>query len=299
MGRSGRHESHAMRRNSLSSAVPPVKDWHKSVCRPGATGGVPAFRAYVSAQSSSGYSPIDQFLAATEALTMRGKPAFFDDFPELRGLLIAALASQTENYFRELFSRLLVVCPVSQVKASHRDMKLGSAIWHRAGQLERGAFEHFSFASSDNITDTLNRYFEIKVDERSDPFPLLQQFDTLCEIRHAVVHSAGIFSGKNAMKLQMGRSSATMHVDVDFQRFQEATSLCTALVCSMNAELFRKFAERWRDRWPNCTAGWNDSVARDRFKKLWTIFSSVRDQEAGLAPRQMTATQCRREILSP
>ena len=276
-----------------------VTDWHKAVCRPGATSRPPAFNAYVSVAGPSKRSPIDEYLLATEAVLKRGDPAFFASQPELSGLMLVAVVSHAENYFRELFARLLVVCPISQGKSAQRDMKLGSVIWYRSGQLERGAFEHFSFAGSDNIIETLSRYFDIQIDQKSDPYALLQQFDLLCELRHAIVHSAGIVSGKNAMKLQLAKTRANVYVHVDFQRFQEATELCTALVCSMNIELFRKFAERWRDKWPGCIAGWNARAARERFARLWAVFASSLDQGNGLPSRRLTAAQCRREVLAP
>ncbi|CAN7302914.1 hypothetical protein LJR118_001608 [Acidovorax sp. LjRoot118] len=276
-----------------------VTDWHKSVCRPGASVATPEYFRYVSILQYEELSPIDIFFKETERLNQRGSPDFFANCPELSIFLVAALASHTENYFRSMFSGLLLICPLSQVKASARDMKLGSAIWHRIGSLERGAFEHFSFASADNIIDTINRYFDIKIDEKSDPYPLLQNFDVLCELRHAIVHSGGLVSGKNALKLQILKNKSSMKVDINFERFQEASLMCTALVCSINTDLFRRFAERWRDKWPGAINGWNDALRREKFNQLWRHFRSARDDAAGLLVKPLSAAQCRREILSP
>lgn len=290
-----------MRRSSLSKKKSPPKpsaDWHKSVCRPGASFTAPNFSNYVVGSTDESASPVHVFFKETERLNKKGSPDFFAENSELSSFLVVALASHTENYFRSLFSALLMVCPVSQVKASARDMKLGSAIWHRVGKLERGAFEHFSFASADNIIDTLSRYFDIRLDEKSDPYPLLQQFDSLCELRHAIVHSGGLVSGKNALRLQMPKSRAPMRVNISFDRFQEASMMCTALICSINIDLFKRFSERWRDKWPNAMHGWDDVMRRERFNQLWHLFRSERDAVAGLLPKPMSATQCRREIIS-
>jgi hypothetical protein len=255
-----------------------------------------AYSAHVQAQL---VSPIDQYLAGTEALVRLGSPSFFSTGQELSGLMLVAVVSQTENYFRELFARLLMVCPISQGKSAQRDIKLGSVIWHKVGKLERGAFEHFSFASMDNVVETLGKYFDIKIDQRSDPYALLARYDLLCELRHSVVHSAGVVSGKNATKLQLSRTTSCVAVSVDFQRFQEIVQLCTALVCSINIELFRRFGERWRDKWPTCINPWSSSIANARFRELWAIFASVSDLSNGLPAHQLTAAQCKRAVLTP
>lgn len=288
-----------MPKNSSSKPLASGRDWHKSVCRSAVTQRPSDLSDYVAVGPLSKRAPIDQYLAATEALVKLGGPAFFTGHSKLSGLMLVAVVSQAENYFRELFSRLLVICPVSQGKSAQRDIKLGSVIWYRVGQLERGAFEHFSFASMDNIVDTLSRYFDIQIDQKSDPYALLQQFDLLCELRHAIVHSAGVVSGKNATKLQLKKTLDGVTVGVDFQCFQEVTQLCTALVCSMNIELFRKFGERWRDKWPSCFPPWTTRIANTRFRALWSVFASSLDQASGLPSRQLTCAQCQRELLSP
>lgn len=288
-----------MQKNLSSNRSVSRRDWHKSVCRSAVTQRPSDLSAYVAVGPLSKQAPIDQYLTATETLVKIGVPSFFTGHSELSGLMLVAVVSQAENFFRELFSRLLVICPISQGKSAQRDVKLGSVIWYRVGQLERGAFEHFSFAGMDNIVDTLSRYFDIQIDQKSDPYALLQQFDLLCELRHAIVHSAGIVSGKNATKLQLKKTLDGVTVGVDFLRFQEVTQLCTALVCSMNIELFRKFGERWRDKWPPCFPPWNTQIANTRFKALWSIFASTLDQSTGLPARKLSCAQCRRELLAP
>ncbi|WP_457418504.1 hypothetical protein [Roseateles sp. P5_E7] len=275
------------------------RDWYKSVCRPPVSQAPTNLSPYVTLLPTSSKAPIDRYLAACEILLKKGDPAFFAAHPEIANLMLVAAVSQTENYFRDLFSRLLVVCPVSQGKSAQRDIKLGSVIWYRVGQIERGAFEHFSFAGMDSIIETLSRYFDVQLDQKSDPYALLQNFDKMCEIRHAIVHSAGVVSGKNATKLQLRKTKSDMEVVIDFQRFQEVVQLCTALVCSINIELFRRFGERWRDKWPTHVSPWTGAIANARFRDLWLIFASDLDRAVGLPARALSCAQCRGELLTP
>lgn len=284
---------------SSSNKLPPPRDWHKAVCRSPTTLQSPALGGYVDTGPHTDQSPIDRYLTATEGLLKLGNPKFFAEYPQLANLLLVGVVSEAENYFRELFSQLLAICPISQGRSSQRDVKLGSVLWYRVGKMERGAFEHFSFAAMDNIVETLSRYFDVQVDQKSDPYTLLQQFDLLCEIRHAIVHSAGLLSGKNATKIHLAKTNDCVTVRVDFQRFQEATQLCTELVCSLNILLFRKFVERWRDKWPTCSPSWTTRDANKSFKKLWHLFSSSLDQATGLPTRRLTMEQCRRAVQAP
>lgn len=260
-----------------------MSEWHKSVCRSPATPPTRSFASFIRPVPPAANSPIDGFLSRIEDLVKVGSPTFFKSNASITTVMLVAAVSETENYFRELFARLLVLCPQSQARSSTRDIKLGSALWFSVGNMERGAFEHYSFASREAITETLQKYFEIKVDEKSDPWTLLQQFDLLCELRHAAVHSAGMLSGKNAMRLNLSRTKQRVALDVDFARFQDAVDLCTSLVCSMNTFLFKSFAERWRDHWPRSFAtSWKPSVANHMFNELWRMFLCETDKSRGL-----------------
>jgi len=287
-----------MPKNSSNKSVQKVQ-WWRAVSRAANSVKIANLAPYGMQMAMSAASPIDQYFSRTESLIVRGTQPLLDGDSDLANLLFVGVVSQTENYFRELFANLLQVCPTSQVKSAARDMKLGSVLWHRTGLLERGAFESFSFASSDNISDTVKKYFDIQLDPKSDCAALLNEFDLLCELRHAIVHSGSVMSGKNALKLQFQTTPDNVHVQFNFNRFQEACGICTALVCSFNTELFKIFAQRWRDDWPKRVIGWTPTMSRGAFDRLWRVFYSSIDGTRGTAGISLTKIRCRNLIAKP
>lgn len=294
----GQHESPDMLKNSLNNPSTKV-NWWRAVCRPTTSAQISNVIDYGNLHELSPYSAIDQYFSNTQKLIVFGKQPLLDENYEIANLLFVGVISHTENYFRELFSKLLCLCPTSQAKSSGRDIKLGSVIWFRTGQLERGAFEGFSFASSDNIIDTIKKYFDLALDSKSDSHELLDQFDRLCELRHAIVHAGGVMSGKNALKLQFQPTKKNVYVQMDFQKFQEVSSICTALICSLNSELFKHFAMRWRNDWPKRDPSWNIKKQNKSFQDLWKIFHSNTDYQRGAIAIALSQKKCREEILKP
>lgn len=287
-----------MPKNSLSKAPASIQ-WWQSICRPANSGKLANVLDFGKHQPLSVQSAIDQYFSHTEALIVQGTQSLLDGNPEIANLFFVGVVSHTENYFRELFSKLLQICPASQAKSSSRDVKLGSVIWFRTGRIERGAFEGFSFASSENIIDTARRYFDISLEAKSDSHALLEQFDLLCELRHSIVHSGGIMSGKNALKLQFPRTDKNLKVNLNFSRFQEATSICTALVCSLNRDLFKQFGMRWRDDWPKRVPNWTTAMSSKSFNELWSVFHSQTDSGRNAITLKLTRAKCKAEITKP
>jgi hypothetical protein len=106
-------------------------------------------------------------------------------------------------------------------------------------------------------------------------------------------------SGKNALKLQFPRTDKNLQVHLNFSRFQEATSVCTALICSLNRDLFKTFGIRWRDDWPKRVPHWTPTVCNKAFNDLWNIFHSRTDAGRNAIPMQLTKAKCKAEIVKP
>lgn len=287
-----------MPKNS-SSNIPHKVQWWKSANRAAPSTKIQDISLYGSILKIPATSPIDEFLQKSEALILQGDQQLLNSNPEIANLLFVGIVAHTENYFRDLFAELLQLCPVSQVKSSARDVKLGSVIWHRAGNIERGAFEAFSFASADNIIETLKKYFDVTIDSKSDSYALLQEFDQLCELRHAIVHSGSIMSGKNVIKLKLPRTNQNLHVQLNFQTFQEASSIATSLICSINTELFKVFGLRWRDEWPKKLHNWSPRLKNSKFDDLWNLFFSKTDSNRTSTSVRLSKLQCKTEVLKP
>jgi len=172
---------------------------------------------------------------------------------------------------------------------------LGSVIWHPSNEIERGAFEHISLASADNINSTAKKF--IGIDLKSNGLgTILEEFDKICELRHGIVHSGMVVAGKNGIKLKLQSTNDITKIDIDFDQFQEIMSICNALAVDSNKLFFAELAKRWATSWRN-TPSWDSSEASLKFKSIWMVFFSPRDQQNGTIPENMTWIKCRNQVM--
>ncbi len=58
-------------------------------------------------------SPIDAFYATTQDILNVANPDFLQQHPSMGTLLLVGLISASENYFRDLFARIIRICPIA------------------------------------------------------------------------------------------------------------------------------------------------------------------------------------------
>jgi len=250
---------------------------------------------YVSVSVASDKSPIDQFYGEMQNILILFPHQAWGQKAWVGALASIAIISSIENYFRQIFSQILKICVDSQKKAASNNINLGSVIWHPSNEIERGAFEHISLASADNINTTSKKY--IGIDLISNGLgAILDEFDKVCELRHGIVHSAMVVAGKNGIKLKLQSTNDVTKIDIGFAQFQEIMSICNALVVDSNKLFFAELAKRWATSWRN-TPSWDSSEASLKFKTIWSVFYSPRDQQNGTIPENMTWIKCRNQIM--
>jgi len=236
-------------------------------------------------------SPIDTFYSASREILMVGTPAFLRAHPPMGPLLLVGLVSATENYFRDIFARIIQVCPVAKEYSAKQTINFGSVIWHGSRDMERGAFEHISFANSDTIIKSANNFlgFQIKATGALD------EFAKVCELRHGIVHAGAVVSGKNAVRLHIASSGRTLHINIDFAQLQECGDVCNTLVASVNTELFVELARRWAQSWPKL-ASWDPTRKHQLFKRIWQAFYSSIDNANHSIPDNLSMLKCKNRV---
>ncbi len=249
---------------------------------------------YVSTNAVNNDSPIDQFYDERQNIVSLFSPSDLNTSNWKGALASIAIVSSIENYFRQIFSQILKICVDSQKLSANHSMNLGSVIWHPSNEVERGAFEHISLASAESINKTSKNY--VGIDLRSNRLgAILDEYDKICELRHGIVHSGKVMAGKNGIKLKLNPVNDVTHVDVKFAQLQEIIAICNALVVDSNKLYFAALAKRWATTW-RATPGWNASDANLKFKKIWTVFHSTRDEQNGLIANPMTWIKCRNQV---
>jgi hypothetical protein len=237
-------------------------------------------------------APIDTFYADLQHLLSLGTPDLLARNESLGPLLLVGMVSRTENYFRDLFGRIIRICPIASAASADHVVKLGSVIWHGGVSAERGAFEHISFSGGDVIQSTAKKVLKYDL-KASVP---LREFDKVCELRHGIVHASGMMAGINAVKLQVRRRQHPVRIQLGYSQVQECALICTALVTTLNSELFVEFCRRWAVDWRRLPA-WDPLSANKLFRELWFTFISTIDSARGSIPTPMGMVKCRNRIV--
>ncbi len=212
--------------------------------------------------------------------------------------MLVEVVSTTENYFRDILSRLLQICPDSKTKSSEKTISLGSVMWHGGQNFERGAFENLSFSDSSNIKKACSEFLGYPIKEMKNggqTMAVMEEFNKICELRHGIVHSNSVLAGKNAVKLGIGNKTNLTKIRIEFSQFQQCAAICSALVISFNTELFEEMARRWAVIWPK-KYQFDNQQLNDLFKKIWISFFSQIDSEDNTIAVPMTMVKCRNRI---
>ena len=270
-------------------------DWRNSTNRLAAATRIANIQAYASTVARTTVAPIDHFYAQVTSILQVATPTFLAQHASLGALFMVGFVSTTENYFRDIFARIVATCPIAQSRASDEKISLGTVVWHKGDLPERGAFEHLSFTSAKSIQNAARAFLDYSWKDTSPSGAALIEFEKICELRHGIVHSGGILGGKNALRLDLRRTAANASIVVNFAELQESAAVCSTLVSAANQELFSEMVQRWALAWRK-QASWDAKRANRRFGELWRLFHSEADARLGLTAAPMTQQQCRKQV---
>lgn len=216
-------------------------------------------------------NPIGIFTRSRLEIIKAGNAPLIAKHPIIGRLLLLGAVSAFENYCRGVLAGCLAMCPISQGKSSEKNVSLGGAIWHGSkGDFNRSAFEHKSLADTKELKSVFREYigFELNQQIFSD---LLVSFEIVMQLRHAVVHSDGYLPGRNAVKLEIGRTHSALLVCLNQNRVQECLLVLSALVATINRELFASMCQRWAVDWRQ-RADWNPASESKILKAVFDLF---------------------------
>lgn len=238
---------------------------------------------YISiVEADSNISAIDEFYKnRTNLLRIADTPDKLQDTPGLGNLLFLGIMSITENYFRNIISEVIRLCPISKSASSNQSVNLGSIIWHEGYMIEKGSLENLSFADVSTIKSTFKKFLNIDIKNGGEVQAALDEYEKICQLRHAVVHSDGYLAGKNAVKLGLQSNGKKVKINIKYRELQEIALICTSLIASVNIDLFCKLISRWASEWNNLPS-WDVREDNKKFNAIWKLFYSEIDADANL-----------------
>ncbi|MGA4531562.1 hypothetical protein ACPA1H_14525 [Ectopseudomonas chengduensis] len=239
-------------------------------------------------------APIDFFRENSREIIAYGTPERLQEMDKLGGFLLLGLVSSAEGYFRSIFSAALDICPVSKRFAAEKQINLGGVLWHGKDEFRRSAFEHMSFASAKELMTASRGYISFEM--KGSVFDsILEDFDVICNLRHGLIHNAGILPGRNAVQIDIQRYSKSVEILIDYAFLQSAAATLDSLVATYNRALFLQMCERWADSWRN-RADWIPGEERKRFMQIWNVFSNKLDLGSRVGRTKITPSECMAKI---
>jgi len=234
--------------------------------------------------STSVPSPIDEFYNKHAGLTALGgfigNALRADLAPVLADQLLLGYVSATELYFRRLLAATAQICP--EVRDNVRDVEIafGAVDFYPKDGIEYSLTEKITLTEEGKVKSLLVGRFGVSVNGTSSLSRAISQFEKLCHLRHALVHSSGVVNSRNAKSLGHQASRSNCRVSMGENQLQLAAGVCMDLVRSANEEVARHVLWSW------VVAGHlRGSKARDRTRlaRFRQVFVSTTDVNAGLS----------------
>lgn len=258
---------------------------------------LPDLNKFIDYVDFTSIAPIDEFKKGFSGVIKLATEEFFDNNKEIAPTLLLNLISLTENYFRNILSRTVLICAVSQKTSSNQNINLGMVLWHGSENIIHGISENTSFASGSEVKSASQKFLGFQIQKNSLLESVLDEYDKICNLRHAIVHSDGFLAGKNATVLSISKVDKKVKVNLDYASFQQVGVLCLTLVTNYNDELFKELCERWALVWRR-EFGINSSNEEEKFNEVWQTFFSTIDDEDNAIRDKINMIDCINQVKS-
>jgi hypothetical protein len=241
--------------------------------------------SFCTSMSESEPNPIDDFYSYSRDIIKLGSPSQLTENPILGRLLLLALVSGVELYFRSILSGIIKHCPIARKHAFKQQISLENVEYYGFDEIGLGLLEGVSLADSGSIKKETKRLTGIELKNgKSSVWISLLDFDKICQFRHATAHSRGQLSARNLRELgiSVDRTNRSA-LSVSLKEFQNAAQICHNCVQAYNRYMYRKFIERWLGN-HILTSEWDTDSKK--FSNLFKLFKSEIDNVAFNLPKE-------------
>jgi len=199
----------------------------------------------LSSQGRSVPSPIDRFILNTQDIN-KLFAVQTQISPALGSLILLGYVSAFESYVRAVIRRIINVDEVAMSLNEDSSVHFGAALHQSTEMLPEALLEGTSFASAKNIKDAIKARLGVKGNFPADVTHALEEFQSICELRHCVVHRFGNLGAKNAIKLGLDEHSELIESSLclDQQALNDIALIVITVAKTINSFLFDRLVER-------------------------------------------------------
>ncbi|WP_109994580.1 hypothetical protein [Salinisphaera sp. LB1] len=218
-------------------------------------------------------APIDDYFDYVRGINITASAIYSQHGAEPLKYLFLSVVSAVEFYLRTLLSTTVNLCPLCRTHAASQTLALGATNYYDRAAIGYALLEHKSLSSKVEIKKESRNIADLHIKDGSSVAGALDSFDSVCQLRHAIVHSRGELNSKNARELGFHDLSAS-NVVVDIWRFQQALEISNNFVRAFNRFAFDALFSRWLTI-PVFEGSWTKD--KERFSALFGAYYSVRD----------------------
>lgn len=252
-----------------------------------------ALASYLKEQSVS--APIDMYRRAIGEILAYGTSERLEASHFLGRLLVLGIVSAAEGYARAILAASLEICPLARATAAKKAAPIGGLLWHGKTGFSRSVFENSSLASREELVKAF-KDVGLTLDDANFK-SILEDFDSVCHLRHGIVHGDGFLPGRNAVHLDIPRYENPVRIVVGYAQLQEVASVVTTLVVSINRQLFADMCTRWAVNWRK-RSDWAPDQEDRLFRKVWATFHSADEREKRAGKSKITCVKCIADVRS-
>lgn len=219
-------------------------------------------------------SAIDGFYSTTSQTLTLGTPDLLRENVTLGRLLVLGLVTGVENYFRTVLLGVTSICPLSRDAISDQMIALGAVDYYGAEQAALGLFEGISFASEAEIKKRTKQILGLTFSDTDSLGVALSNYERICHMRHASVHSQGVLNRGNARALGIPRRDVPLHLVIDLAHLHLAAKACVSAVRAYNDFAYKGILQRWITH-KILVGAWD--IDKKYFGPLYELFYSAID----------------------
>lgn len=232
-------------------------------------------------------SPIDVYIKKNKSLLIKiGKlerggllNISNKDDRDIYNLFLLGFISNVESYIRRVIRETILLDSFAYEQCLEQQLTYAAAIHHNSELLPEALLENCTFINLENISKTTKTYLDITINKQAadqkELIECLNMFEQLCQLRHCIVHRAGLLGSKNAVKLGIDKHRTFFEkpISLDYSFLQESSSICLNCVRTYNNFLFNELVKRYITN-NKSNLSWNFTSDRKWFSHYFKIFIS-------------------------
>jgi hypothetical protein len=185
------------------------------------------------------YNAIDEFYVTHRGLNVLGALAAGEALEgDLRLLLadqiLLGYVSATEQFLRRLMASTVRLCPHTRARAASQQISFSAIDYYHSQDIEHALTERVSFSEPGKVSNALGQRLGVKVPPSSSLERAIDEFEQLCQLRHALVHSRGVVNSSNAQGFDLPSLKSQYAVNAGAAELQSAAGICLNLVREAN-----------------------------------------------------------------